>query len=71
MNYFKDYHIYKNPHLVTEKIDENFYAVYNPFINTNLFLSTEPIIEDANSKLLYLLRKYDMKYFNINKIIIL
>ena len=43
-------------------------SFYNPFINTNLFLSTEPIIEYANSKLLYLLRKYDMKYFNINKI---
>ena len=36
MNYFKDYHIYKNPHLVTEKIDQSFYAVYNPLINNGL-----------------------------------
>lgn len=36
MNYCKDYHIYKNPHLVTEKIDQSFYAVYNPLINNGL-----------------------------------
>ena len=36
MNYYKGHHIHKNPHLVTEKIDENFYAVYNPFINNGL-----------------------------------
>lgn len=32
----KDCNIYKNPYLVTEKIDKNFYAVFNPFINNGL-----------------------------------
>ena len=36
MKYCKVHTIYKNPYLVSEKIDENFYAIYNPFINSSL-----------------------------------
>lgn len=33
MDYYKDSYIYKNPYLLTSKINDEFYVIYNRFIN--------------------------------------